>query len=217
MKLYDILIADDSEPARKAVRMILNADPQFRVVAEATDGQDAIQKAKEWMPDLLLMDINMPNLGGLEATRMIKHELPYVMVVILSVSDDAVSLFEAIRSGAQGYLIKSLHPTDWIAYLHGILDGDSPVSRTMAEKILMEFRPANLDKRLLHTEVQKLTEREKDILKWVVTGATNREIANGLFISENTVKNHLKNIMAKLHLQNRVQLATFVQNQPGRK
>ncbi|OFW75130.1 MAG: DNA-binding response regulator [Alicyclobacillus sp. RIFOXYA1_FULL_53_8] len=217
MKSYDILIADDSEPARKAVRMILNADPQFRVVAEATDGHDAIAKAKQWMPDLLLMDINMPNLDGLEATRLIKQELPYVMVVILSVSDDAVSLFEAIRSGAQGYLIKSLHPTDWIAYLHGILDGDSPVSRTMAEKILMEFRPASPVQGADQTAVQKLTEREKDILQWVATGATNREIAQGLFISENTVKNHLKNIMAKLHLQNRVQLATFVKNQPGRR
>lgn len=209
MKVYDILVADDSEPARKAVRMILDSDPQFRVIGEAESGEEAIKKAKEYMPDLLLMDINMPHLSGLEATRVVKQELPYVTVVILTVSDDASDLFEAIRNGAQGYLIKSLHPSDWITYLHGILDGDTPISRAMADRILMEFKPTQDSSEPDKSELQKLTEREQEILEWVATGATNREIANGLFIAENTVKNHLKNILAKLHLQNRVQLAAF--------
>lgn len=209
MKTYNILVADDSERARKAIRMILNGDPQFCVVAEAKDGDEAIRLANEWMPDLLLMDIHMPGLNGLEATRVIKQELPYVTVVILTVSDDAQDLFEAIRNGAQGYLIKSLHPTDWIAYLHDVLDGDTKISRTMADRILNEFKGNQEILDSVQAQLQKLTEREREILEWVATGATNREIAGGLFIAENTVKNHLKNILAKLHLQNRVQLATF--------
>lgn len=211
MKIYNVLVADDSEPARKAIRMILSEDPQFHLVAEAKDGEEAIRLANEWMPDLLLMDIHMPRLNGLEATRAIKQELPYVTVVILTVSDDAQDLFEAIRSGAQGYLIKSLHPTDWVTYLHDVLDGDTPISRTMADRILNEFKRDHESVDSVEAQLQKLTEREREILEWVATGATNREIASGLFIAENTVKNHLKNILAKLHLQNRVQLATFAQ------
>jgi two-component system, NarL family, nitrate/nitrite response regulator NarL len=209
MKTYEVLIADDSERARKAVRIILDSDPMFQVVAEATNGDEAIVKTKECMPDLVLMDINMPGMSGLEATRIIKQELPYVRVVILSVSDDAADLFEAIRNGAQGYLVKSLQPADWVTYLHGILDGETPISRKMAEKLLAEFKTAPVSKPGLSTHVEKLTGREQEILELVSTGATNREIAAKLFISENTVKNHLKNIMAKLHIQNRVQLAMY--------
>lgn len=217
MKTYDILIADDSERARKAVRIILDSDPQFTVVAEAKSGPDAIEQAKLHMPDLVLMDINMPGMSGFEATRLIKQELPYLCVVILSVSDDAADLFEAIRNGAQGYLVKSLQPTDWISYLHGVLDGETPVSRKIAEKLLAEFRSKALPmtKSGSNSSGEKLTIREQEILAQVSTGATNREIAAKLFISENTVKNHLKNIMAKLHIQNRVQLATYAQDVRG--
>jgi two-component system nitrate/nitrite response regulator NarL len=161
------------------------------------------------MPDLVLMDINMPGMNGFEATRIIKQELPYVRIVILSVSDDAADLFEAIRHGAQGYLIKSLQPADWVSYLHGILDGDTPISRKMAEKLLAEFKSAPSLRSVSAAHVEKLTTREQEILELVSTGATNRAIAEKLLISENTVKNHLKNIMAKLHIQNRVQLATY--------
>jgi two-component system nitrate/nitrite response regulator NarL len=209
MRTYDILIADDSERARKAVRMILEADPTFHVVAEATNANEAIIKTRERMPDLVLMDINMPGMSGLEATRIIKQELPYVRVVILSVSDDAADLFEAIRNGAQGYLVKSLQPTDWVTYLHEILDGETRMSRKMAEKLLAEFKSTPSSSRSVSVHAAKLTSREQEILELVSTGATNREIAAKLFISENTVKNHLKNIMAKLHIQNRVQLAMY--------
>lgn len=209
MKSYEILIADDSERARKAVRIILDSDPRFQVVAEATNGYEAITMTKEHMPDLVLMDINMPGMNGLEATGIIKQELPYVRVVILSVSDDATDLFEAIRNGAQGYLVKSIQPADWVTYLHGILDGETPVSRKMAEKLLAEFKTSPAMRPVTPTHIERLTNREQEILELVCTGATNREIAAKLFISENTVKNHLKNIMAKLHIQNRVQLATY--------
>ncbi|QQE79878.1 response regulator transcription factor [Alicyclobacillus sp. SO9] len=210
METYHVVIADDSEKSRKAVRLLLNADKQFQVVAEAATGNQAIEKTREHMPDLVLMDINMPDCNGFEATRLIKKEFPYVRVVILSVSDDATDLFDGIRNGAQGYLVKSMQPSDWIHYLHGIMDGDTPVSREIAKRLLAEFKYEGVGQ--FGTEgVEKLTHREQEILKWVSTGASNKEIASNLFISENTVKNHLKNIMAKLHIQNRVQLAIYAQ------
>lgn len=208
MKHFEVLIADDSDRARQGVRLILDADAQFQVVAEAKNGLEAIELTKTRIPDLVLMDINMPGMNGLQATRTIKQEFPYVTVVILSVSDDAADLFDAIRSGAQGYLVKSLQPSDWISYLHGVLDGEAPVSRSMAEKILGEFTRLPAPP-VSHESGATLTARECEILGLVSTGATNRDIATKLFISENTVKNHLKNIMEKLHIQNRVQLATY--------
>ena len=209
MKTYNVIIADDSARARQAIRMVLQAEPKLQIVAEATSGQEVLQLAKQLIPDLILMDIHMPEIDGLQATRQIKREFPYIYVVILSVSDDPADLFEAIRSGAQGYLVKSLDPQDWILYLQGILEGDTPISRTMAKRLLSEFK-ASTGRGLDDTSFSSLTVRENEILELVSQGATNREIANQLFIAENTVKNHLKNIMSKLHIKNRVQLATYV-------
>lgn len=213
---FEILLADDNERVRSGIRALIESEPQFNVIAEARDGREAIVMAERHMPDLVLMDINMPEINGFEATRIIKQELPYVRVVMLSVSDDAADLFEAIRNGAQGYLVKSLQPSDWIAYLHGILDGDAPVSRTVAERLLAEFQTIHVSKELTDSDLNMLTSREVDVLKQVSTGASNREIASLLFISENTVKNHLKNIMAKLHIRNRVQLATYARDKMDR-
>lgn len=216
LREYSVLIVDDSKRAREAVRLILDADPRFRVIAEAADGLQAVDRATQLMPDLILMDINMPKLNGMEATRVIKRALPYLVVVMLSVSDDAADLFEAIRHGAQGYLVKSLNPTHWIEYLHGILDGEAPVPRSMAQRLLAEFKMTGTATAAAMADVELLTSREREILALVATGATNRDIATRLFISENTVKNHLKNIMAKLHIQNRVQLAGLVKDARSR-
>ncbi|WP_067623679.1 response regulator [Alicyclobacillus acidiphilus] len=210
MRNYDILVADDNEMARKAIRILLDSEPRLNVVAEATNGQEAVEKAMQWMPDLVLMDINMPVLNGFEATRIIKRELPYMTVVILSVSDDAADLFEAIRHGAQGYLVKSLQPAEWVTYLLGILQGEAHVTQSMAERILAEFKTGSLKE--TPSAPNALTAREREILQFVKQGATNKEIAEALFISENTVKNHLKNIMAKLHIKNRVQLAVYARD-----
>ncbi|WP_206917966.1 response regulator [Alicyclobacillus suci] len=212
MGSYKILIADDNARSRSAIRLLLNSEPLFQVVADAKNGEEAIVFARQHVPDLVLMDINMPGMNGFEATRQIKQMLPNVRIVILSVSDDAADLFEAIRNGAQGYLIKSLRPSDWITYLHGVLDGETPLPREMAERLLSEFRTNPTIKGCQADNIEKLTNREREILELVSRGATNREIANALFIAENTVKNHLKNIMAKLHIQNRVQLATYVRD-----
>lgn len=210
-----VLIVDDHPLARLGIETILSEDPAFQVVGNATDGLQAVEMARQLMPDVILMDINLPGQDGLAATRQIKAEMPYVRVVIVTVSDDAQDLFEAISAGAQGYLLKNLSPQEWTEYLHAIVQGEARISKKIARRILREFKvdsdgeapsspPAARGKA---TEV--LSQRECEILRWVAKGASNKEIAEQLFISENTVKNHLKNILAKLHLRNRVQLATF--------
>jgi len=212
-----VLIVDDSPMARRGIAEILEG--RFTVIGQAGNGVEALEKARELMPDLILMDIWMPGMSGLETTRLIKQGMPYVKIVILSVSDDVADLFEAIKNGAQGYLVKNLEPETWLSYLTAIVEGNVPISRAMAQRILSEFRGhqahsnASTGKKGFERgparEVQALTPREEEILNLVALGATNREIAARLYISEFTVKNHLKNILEKLHLQNRVQLAVY--------
>ena len=196
-----VLVADDSPLARKAIRALLGRDPGFEVVGEAEDGSQALALAREHRPGLILMDINMPRCDGLLATRLIKRELPHVVVVILTVSDDAGDLFEAIRSGAQGYLLKSLEPEDWLEYLRDLMQG-ATIPRAVAGRILAEFAPP-----VAPTEPDLvLTEREREVLHLVASAMTNKQVAATLYISEQTVKNHIKNIMQKLHAKNRVEL-----------
>ncbi len=196
-----VLLADDSPLARKAIRTLLGRDSGFEVVGEAEDGSQALVLAREHRPDLVLMDINMPGCDGLLATRLIKRELPHVVVVVLTVSDDAGDLFEAIRSGAQGYLLKSLEPEDWLEYLRDLMQG-ATIPRAVAGRILAEFAPP-----VAPTEPDlALTEREHEVLHLVARAMTNKQVAAALYISEQTVKNHIKNIMQKLHAKNRVEL-----------
>jgi len=200
------LIVDDSELARRGIRAVLAASAQFEVVGEATDGEEGLAGARRLSPDLVLMDLRMPALGGLEAIRQIKEALPATVVVVVSVSDDPQDLFEAIRAGAQGYLIKNVEPNIWLEYLGALVQGDTRISRAIADRILREFvRPGSKARDLLPT----LTDREEEILGLVARGLANKEIAARLGIVEGTVKRHLQNILAKLHLRNRVQLATY--------
>jgi len=199
-----VLVVDDHLLSRKGIVSILSAHPMFEIVGEAVNGQEALKKAKALMPDLILMDIQMPVLSGLEATRLIKEEMPYVKIVILSVSDDAQDFFEAIKKGAQGYLLKNMEPECWLDYIAGIVQGEAPISRTLASKILQEFSIHKAD-----ISGNKLSDRENEVLLLVSQGLTNKDIAEKLYISESTVKNHLRNILAKLHLQNRMQLIAF--------
>ncbi len=199
-----VLVVDDHLLSRKGIASILSAHPMFEIVGEATDGLEAIEKAKALMPDLILMDIKMPNGSGLDATRRIKEEMPYVIIVILSVSDDVQDFFEAIKFGAQGYLLKNMEPEYWLDYLISIVQGEAPISRVLASKILQEFSLSK-DDLIDH----KLSEREKEVVQLVSQGLSNKDIGAKLYISESTVKNHLRNILAKLHLQNRVQLVAF--------
>jgi two-component system, NarL family, nitrate/nitrite response regulator NarL len=206
MSAYRVLIADDHPMARMAIRSLLEQDPSFEVIGEAADGEQAYILCGQLQPDLVLMDINMPRWSGLEATREVKKAYPHIKVVILSVSDDVGDLITAIQFGAQGYLLKNLEPDDWITYLHALLGEDSDVSREMATRLLHRFRQ---EERLDEPTPDVLTPREREIVMYVGAGKTNREISDALIIAENTVKNHIKNILEKLQLANRVQLAAY--------
>jgi DNA-binding NarL/FixJ family response regulator len=206
---FRVLIADDHSHAREGMREILAGDPQFAVVGEAANGRQAVELAEQLMPDLILMDINMQEMNGLEATKQIKEKLPYVKIVMVTVSDDIADLFEALKKGAQGYLLKNLDPSAWLDYLRAVALDETPMSRELAVRLLNEFSQRE---RSLHKN-SPLSEREQEILECVAAGQTNREIAEALFISENTVKNHLKNILQKLHLENRVQLTSYAYEQ----
>ena len=207
MEPLRLLLADDSPLFRKGLSGLFESTPDFQVVGEARDGVEALEKARELLPDVILMDINMPRCNGLEATRLIKEELPYIRIVMLTVSDSEQHLFEAIKVGAQGYLLKNLEPEELFQMLRAVSRGEAPISPAMAGKILKEFTHRYQPAPAPEAESSPLTAREKDILQLVVLGQANKEIANQLNIAESTVKNHLRNIMEKLHAQNRVQAA----------
>ncbi|KEQ27003.1 MULTISPECIES: response regulator [Paenibacillus] len=200
-----IMLADDHAHARQAMREIIQADPEFEIICEATNGKEAVMLAEQWMPDVILMDIRMPELDGLEATKLIKERFPYVKIVMVTVSDDITHLFEALKKGAQGYLLKNLHPASWHEYLRAVAIDEAPMSREIAVRLLQEFSSV----RQSIPDHSPLTGREKEILECVAKGNSNREISEILSISEHTVKNHLKNILHKLHLDNRVQLMRY--------
>ena len=208
------LIIDDSVLARRAIRNILERSRRFEVVAEAPDGAEGITRAREFLPDLVLMDLRMPRVDGLAAIQTIKEELPSTQVVVLSVSDDPQDLFEAMKRGAQGYLIKNMEPQLWLNYLDAIISGDARISRAVAEHILQEFTRSRTPDE--PPALPMLTPRERDILTLVARGQTNREIGTVLDIAENTVRRHLQNILGKLQLRNRVELTAFaMKHEPG--
>lgn len=203
-----VLLVDDHSLFREGVASLLSSDKGFTVVGEAQNGAEALNKAKDLKPDLILMDVYMPGGNGLEATRRIKEALPSVKVVILTVSEEDKNLFEAIKYGAHGYLSKKIEPRDLFEMLRGVFRGEAPISRSTATKILNEF--AKQTRRSSgETPEEKLSLKEQEVLQLLTEGLTNKEIGNKLRISESTVKNHLKNILDKLHLENRVQAAAF--------
>ncbi|MDH4208821.1 MAG: response regulator transcription factor [Anaerolineae bacterium] len=208
-----VLLVDDHILFRRGVQAVLASRPDMEVVGEAGDGFEALALARETMPDVILMDISMPGCDGLEATRRIKQELPYVKVFMLTVSDADEHLFEALKSGAQGYLTKDLKAQQLFDALEGVARGEAAFSGAMAAKILREFdrtvRGANQD--LEATD--PLTGREREVLQLVAQGKSNQEIAEALVISESTVKNHLRNILGKLHLRNRIEAAVYAVRQ----
>jgi DNA-binding NarL/FixJ family response regulator len=208
MSRYRVLVVDDHAHAREAMCEILSMDDSFEVIGVVESGPEAIAFTAQWMPDLILIDIQMPEMDGLETTRRIKQEYPYVKIVIVTVSDEISHLLEALKQGAQGYLLKNLAPSTWIEYLQAIVNEEAPLSRELAFQILKEFTVPSLT-----DEGESLTAREKEILSCVSSGSTNKEIAISLSISEHTVKNHLKNILQKLQLQNRTQLTRYALEQ----
>lgn len=209
-----ILLVDDHILFRKGMAALLNVRKNYEIVGEAGDGFEALEAARNTLPDVILMDIHMPRCDGLEAIRMIKREMPHVKIVVLTVSDDSQDLFQAIKGGAQGYLLKNLEPRQLYDCLENIGRGESALSGTIAAKILQEFsNPGSTAEQAADGMVEQLTARETTILQLVADGKTNKEIAAELVISENTVKIHLRNILEKLHLKNRIQIAVYAARQ----
>ena len=208
-----IVLADDHVLFRKGVAALLATRKDLQVVAEANDGLEAIAAAREFLPDLILMDINMPKCDGLEATRRIKKEMPHIKIVMLTASVEDQNLFDAIKIGAQGYLLKDLEPYQLFDLLESISRGESPLSGAIATKILMEFNRPSPAPDEENEYVEELTQREVEILQAITEGLTNKEIASKFSIAENTVKIHLRNILEKLHLKNRIQAAVYAVRQ----
>jgi DNA-binding NarL/FixJ family response regulator len=198
-----VLLADDHALFRAGIASLLEVWG-LDVVGRAANGLEAVEQARELRPDLILMDIEMPDCDGLEATRQIKAELPETRIVMVTVSDDQDNLFEAIKSGAEGYLLKATSEQELSAALTKIADGQPALSPGLADKIIDEFARVTRDVPAKEPEV-RLSGREHEVLELVAAGSTNREIAATLFISENTVEFHMRNILGKLHANNRTQ------------
>ncbi len=202
------MIVDDHALFRRGLEMVLDEEEGIEVVGQASDGSEAVEKAGESLPDVVLMDIRMPRSSGIEACRAMKEVVPSAKIVMLTISDEEEDLFEAIRAGASGYLLKDL-PLDEVAEtVRAVHGGQSLINPSMAGKLLTEF--ATLAKRDAEERAQqvpapRLTEREMQVLKLVARGMNNRDIAKELFISENTVKNHVRNILEKLQIHSRME------------
>jgi len=210
-----VILADDHALFRRGIQSMLEHRPGVEIVGSVSNGYDAIEMARRSVPDLILMDVAMPGIDGLEATRQITEELPNTKVVMLTVAADDETLFQAIKCGAHGYLLKNLEPEQLVEMVESIARGEAPLSGAMAERILTEFRnphipsldPQKKERPALSTA--RLSSREVEVLELLVQGKSNKEIGCILDVTENTVKNHLVNILSKLHLQNRIQAAVY--------
>jgi DNA-binding NarL/FixJ family response regulator len=203
-----ILIADDHALFRDSLRSLLEAHG-LEVLGEARNGREAVELARTLKPEVVLMDLSMPEMDGLAATRLISADLPEVKVVVLTASDEDAKLFEAIKSGAQGYLLKNLESGDFFSLLEGVNRGEPALTPALARKLLQEFaRPAQAPAQAQDPDA--LTDREREVLELLVAGVTsNRKLAKQLGVSENTVKFHVRNILDKLHLHNRAQVVSY--------
>jgi two-component system NarL family response regulator len=205
-----VMVADDQELYRRGVEVVLSTEDDISMVAEAADGAEAVQRAEECAPDVILMDIRMPKLDGIEAARRIKELVPTSKIIMLTVSDEDTHLYDAIKAGANGYLLKDLAIEEVPQSIRRVNAGESLISPSMASKLLTEF--STLSKKVEQRQQiasPSLTPREVEVLRFVAKGMSNREIAEELYISENTVKNHVRNILEKLHLHSRMEAVLY--------
>lgn len=209
MEPLRILLVDDHLLFRKGLAQLLDSQADFQVVGEAINGLEAVAQTRSLQPDLVLMDINMPNSDGFEATRQIKAKMPDVRIVMLTVSEDADDLKAAVQCGADGYLLKNLSPETLFQQLRGLASGEAPISRAMTGKLFDQLAQKSQPVAQPTTTTGKLSKRESQVLALVASGYSNQEIANELNIAHNTVKNHLRSILSKLEVKNRAQAAAY--------
>ncbi|MCL6634267.1 MAG: response regulator transcription factor [Peptococcaceae bacterium] len=206
MKKIRVLIVDDHTLVREGLCKILSMEERIKVVGEAENGEQAVEKALILKPNIILMDINMPGINGIEATRIIKSHHPEIGIVALTIHDHEEYLFEMIKAGASGYVLKDISPDLLVKTILGVSRGESFIPPSMTAKMFAEFtRLSSLSAR--HANPLGLTRREVDVLRLVALGDSNRAIAEKLFISEKTVKNHLTSIFQKLGVEDRTQAA----------
>jgi two-component system NarL family response regulator len=205
-----VMVVDDHALFRRGLEMVLSQEPDIELVGEASDGAEAIQRATELMPDVVLMDVRMPRRSGIEAAGEIKDLLPHVKILMLTISDEEADLYDAIKAGASGYLLKEIPIEEVADAIRSVWQGQSRISPSMASKLLTEFAAiSKATNERPQMPAPRLTDREMEVLKLVAQGLNNRDIAKELFISENTVKNHIRNILEKLHLHSRMEAVVY--------
>jgi DNA-binding NarL/FixJ family response regulator len=212
MSAIRILIAEDQQLVRRAFSAMLSIEPDIKVVAQAADGAEAIQLARQWRPDVVLMDLQMPRVGGIGAMKRILEDLPSTRIIVLTTFDTDELVFEAISAGAHAYLLKDANESEILETIRAVYAGQSRLSPKIAGKVMDELRrqrPSSVstppDETVAPDEI--LTDREEKILAFLSQGISNREIAEKVFLAEGTVKNYVSKIMTKLHVESRTELA----------
>jgi two-component system, NarL family, nitrate/nitrite response regulator NarL len=210
-----VLLVDDQPLFRTAIASLINAQDDFTVVGEAENGLIAVERAHELKPDLIVMDVEMPVMDGVEATRLLSEQMPGIRIVMLTVSDSEEHLFDAVRNGASGYLLKDLRPDQLYDMLRSVMRGETPISPAVAGLLISEVRSGNWTavEAPSATTGPPITARELEILQLVAEGLSNKQIGRRLSITEGTVKNHVHNALEKLHLDNRIQAASYIVRQ----
>lgn len=202
-----ILLVDDHTLFRSGIKLLLQRNPEFEIVGEASDGLEGVKRAKQLRPDVVLMDLNMAGLSGLEAMQLIVEDMPEVAVLMLTVSEEAEDLSTALKNGARGYLLKNIEADYLTQSIKRAAAGEAVIADAMTAKLVMQFRSG------MHAPVvaekEKLTPRERETMVCVARGESNKEIARNLNVAESTVKIHVQNILKKLNLSSRVQIAVY--------
>ncbi len=211
METIRVIIIDDHTLFREGLKALLERQESIEVIGEAGNGMDGIDMALELMPDVILMDLNMPDISGIEAIKKILKVEPETKIVMLTVSEDDEDLFNAVRAGAMGYLLKNVEPERLTRSVHQVARGEAAVSAVQTDRIFAEFRSMSTDRKKEQKKSTKdlLSKREKEILIHVSQGESNKEIGKLLCIAESTVKIHVQNILKKLNLSSRVQAAVY--------
>ena len=204
-----VLVADDDHLMRAGLAELLTADPTIEIVAQAASGRQAVDQAVRFTPDVVLMDIRMPDLDGIEATRELSRVAPQVRVLILTTFEQDDYIFGALRAGASGFLLKRARPEDLIAGVHTIAAGDSLLSPSVTRRVVDRMAQQPTPEFSNQAKLDELTPRERDVLQLIARGMANREIATTLVVEESTIRTHVKRILMKLNLRDRIQAVIF--------